>query len=369
MNKIDNNAIKPPQPYDSMVSDGDKIPLLLEYWNAIFRHKTAIALIVAVTLIVGIIATLLTTPFYSSSSRIEINRSQDKVTNVESLKTDDNGESLEFYQTQYALLESRSLAERVARDLNLSSNDSFFTMFDEDPDNEGLSGPESNRQTAGQRAKRLKTATEVLLENVSISPIRGSSLIDIRFSSPDPQLSAQIANAWVEQFIASALDRRFDSTADARKFLEERLGQLRKRLEDSERQLVTYADNKEIVTLSSTQDNEGITVAQRTLASSDLESLNGALLQATADRIAAESEARQSAGDRNALSNLALNNMRDQRATVDAEYAKLLVQFEPEYPAAKALASQLAALDASIAREEARSRTATVARYQESLQR
>ncbi|MEW4468810.1 polysaccharide biosynthesis tyrosine autokinase [Parasphingorhabdus sp. JC815] len=352
-------------PYTDM---SHETPILVQYWQAVTRHKIAIAVIIAVCIALGIIATLLMTPYYTSTATVEINREQDKVTNVEGVtSTDSAGQNLEFYQTQYSLLESRSLAERVARAQNLAAKDSFFEAFDVDPDNSGFLTEETGVQSATQRNARLKAAIELLQDHISISPIRGSSLVDVSFQSPDSALSAQIANAWVEQFIASNLDRRFNSTADARKFLEEQLYELKQKLEDSERNLSAYADNKEIITLSSQQTPEGKTVSHKTLAAANLEALNTALAQATANRIAAESEARMRAGDRNALLNTTLNNLREERAKVHAEYAKLMVQFEPEYPAAKALATQVAALDKSIAAEEARSRTGTTARYQEAL--
>ncbi len=361
------SAVIDSDPYDEL---DHETPILIQYWQAILRHKIAIAIIVAVCIALGIIATLLMTPYYTSTSTVEINREQDKVTNVEGLRTaDSGGQNLEFYQTQYSLLESRSLAERVVRAQNLAAKDEFFDTFNVDPDSEGLLTQKADVQSAAQRNERLKIATEILQDHISISPIRGSSLVDISFSSPSPSLSAQIANAWVEQFIASNLDRRFNSTADARRFLEEQLADLKQKLEDSERNLSAYADNKEIITLSSEQNSDGRTVSQKTLASTNLEALNNALAVAIAERIAAESEASQRSGNRNSLTNNALNAIREERAKVQAEYAKLLVLFEPEYPSAKALQSQISALDKSIAAEETRSRMGTSARYREALEK
>ena len=367
MTDTNNQADMGYDPYDDVAHE---TPILVQYWQAVLRHKIAIAAILAVCVALGIIITLLMTPYFTSTSRIEISREQDKVTNVEGLtSTDGAGQNLEFYQTQYSLLESRSLAERVVRARNLASKDSFFETFGVDPNGSGILSTTPKAQTAAQRNERLKLATDILQEHVSISPIRGSSLVDVNFESPSPSLSAEIANAWIEQFIASNLDRRFNSTADARKFLEEQLAELKQRLEDSERSLSGYADNKEIITLSSEQTAEGKTVSQKTLASANLEALNAELAQATADRIIAESQARQRAGNENALGNAALNSLREERAKAQAEYAKLMVQFEPEYPAAKAIESQISALNQSIAAEEARSRTGTSARYGEALER
>jgi capsular exopolysaccharide synthesis family protein len=356
--------------YDPYDDTAHETPILVQYWQAVLRHKIAIAAILAVCIALGIIVTLLTTPYYTSTSRIEISREQDKVTNVEGVTgSDGTGPNLEFYQTQYSLLESHSLAERVVRARNLVAKDSFYETFGVDPDNSGILSGTPKAQSAAQRNERLKLAIDILKQHVSISPIRGSSLIDVNFESPSPALSAEIANAWIEQFIASNLDRRFSSTVDARKFLEEQLAELKQRLEDSERNLSSYADNKEIITLSSLQTADGKTVSQKTLASANLEALNAELAQATADRILAESVARQRSGDRNALDNSTLNNLREERAKAQAEYAKLMVQFEPEYPAAKAIESQISALNQSILAEEARSRTGTSARYSEAVER
>lgn len=345
-------------------------PILVQYWQAVLRHKIAIAIILAACIALGIIATLLMTPYYTSTATVEINREQDKVTNVEGVASSDSaGQNLEFYQTQYSLLESRSLVERVVRAQNFAAKDNFFETFNVDPDNSGLLTEGSKTQSAAQRSARFKLAADILQEHINITPIRGSSLVEINFESPRASLSAQIANTWVEEFIASNLDRRFSSTADARKFLQRQLTDLKQKLEDSERNLSAYADNKQIITLSSEQTADGKTVSQKTLASANLEALNFVLAQAIADRIAAESEARGRAGNKNALSNITLNNLREERAKVQAEYAKAMVQFEPEYPAAIALATQVRALDKSISAEEARSRTGTSARYEEALNR
>lgn len=356
--------------YDPDDDVAHESPILLQYWHAVLHHKVAIAAILAVCIALGIIVTLLMTPYFTSTSRIEISREQDNLTNVEGLAgSDGDSRNLEFYQTQYALLESRSLAERVVRARNLASKDDFFEKFGIDPNDSSILSETPKAQTAEQRNERLKLATDILQTHVSVSPIRGSSLVDVSFESPSPSLSAEVANSWIDQFVASNLDRRFSSTADARKFLEEQLAELKQKLEDSERSLSGYADNKEIITLSSEQTAEGKTVSQKTLASANLEALNAELAQATADRIVAESEARQRSGNKNALANAALNSLREERAKAQAEYAKLMVQFEPEYPAAKAIESQISALNRSIAAEEARSRIGTSARYSEAVER
>lgn len=327
--------------------------------------------IILAALGVGLLMTLLAAPQYTAKSRIEISREQKKVTNVEGLESSAADRDLEFYQTQYALLQARSLAERVARALRLGSDEAFFEAHGINVGEGLFSGKSGQPLGARERQQRERMAVDLLLANVTISPVRGSSLIDISYTSGSPKYSADISNAWTQQFILQSMDRRFASTADARKFLEGRLADLRIRVETSERDLVNYAATKGIVALGKSKGADGRTEVDRTLVSSDLEALNAALLVATAERINAESRVKQRSGGANteALNNAAITQLRQKRAEVAAEYAKMMVQFEPGYPAAKELAEQMRVLDASIAREEARVATSRGSEYGAALQR
>lgn len=342
-----------------------RTPIVEQYWQALRTHKWLVAGIIAGCLALGLILTLLMTPKYTATSRIEISRQQENVTNVEGLEDKDVGQSLEFYQTQYSLLESRSLAERVARALNLANDRTFVQAYGlEDEKNADISAKAPRASDA-----RNKRIVDILLDNIDISPIRSSALVDVSYTAPNPALSAKIANAWTDQFIAANLDRRFASTADARKFLEDQLQKLRTRLEESEANLVNYSSSKRIIPLSTTQSDDGKTQTQQTLVASDLQALNTELASATAARIQAESAYRQSGVTEGALDNPAVNALRQQRALVEADYAKMLAQFQPDYPPAQALKSQLRELDRGIAREEGRSRSRVGDAYQEAVRR
>ena len=280
---------------------------------------------------------------------------------------------LEFYQTQYSLLSARSLAQRVSRRLKLAANPEFFKAFGVSVDRNSMFGHNDTPMTASERTEREAQAVRLLLKNVAISPIRNSSLVDVIFTSGSPALSAQIANTWVEQFVQVTIDRRFESTVIARRFLEGRLAELRARLENSERALVNYAQQKEIVALGSRRDQEGRTEVDRTLTSVDLEALNDALAKAIADRLAAGSRSGDGTsgqlGAEGVTGTSAVSMLRQRKAELAAEYQKLLAQFEPNYPPARALSEQIRSLDASIGREESRIRGSRAQEYAEASSR
>ncbi|HYC66065.1 MAG TPA: polysaccharide biosynthesis tyrosine autokinase [Reyranellaceae bacterium] len=308
--------------------------------------------------LLGIILTLLMTPQYASTVRLEITRETARVVNIDSVERDTSIGDQEFYQTQYGLLQTKALAERVARDLGVVDDRAFFAMFGR----EGLFDlPRQELTLSANRTRRVEVAGRILLDHVGVAPVRGSRLVDVTAVTPDPALSQRIAAAWSENFIESTLERRFESSNYARRFLERRLGQLRQRLEQSERAAVGFAASQGIITLPSVTNEEGGSSAgDRSLVTDDLSALNAALATATAERIQAQSrlvEAGRPDASTEALQNDAIAQMRHQRAELAAEYAKMMVQFEPGYPPAKALASQVQALDSAIAREEGRIRT------------
>lgn len=342
-------------------------PVLLEYWNALKRHIWLAAAIVAVTVVIGTILTLLMTPQYTATSRIEIAREQANVTNVEGLQRENATPNQEFYLTQYSLLGARSLAERIERRLRLASNKDFFAAHGATPAGEGLLSGGNAAVPVDAMRERQRQAADLLLGHIGISPLRGSALVDVSYTSASPQISRQIARTWVNEFAQQSMDRRFASTADARVYLETRLQGLRERLEQSERDLVNYAARQGIVKLSETRNTEGRTQTTQTLASSNLEQLNAVLIRATEERTEAEARlraARTPGSTKMALENQSLNTMRQRRAEANARYQDLLVHFDPEYPEARAAHEQVAALDRSIATEEKRVRASYVADFE-----
>lgn len=333
-------------------------PFIVEYWQMALRHYRLIAAVVVLALFAGLILTLLATPQYTADSRIEIARQQANVTNVEGLERDEAAPDLEFYSTQYELLESRSLAERVVRRLRLATNEEFFEAHGATPEGAGMLG-QSTAPNAQQRLERQEQAVVILQDHIAIDPIRGSALIDVGYTSASPTLSASIANTYVQEFVRQSMDRRMASTADARLFLEQRLDTLRRRLQESERDLVAYAAQQGIIRIEETQSPDGRTRTTQTLATADVQALNTALAEATADRVRAEGLLRagvQSGSNGQIVPNAALDSLRARRAEVASELAQLLVRFEPQYPQAVALRDQLRSLDAAVATEERRQR-------------
>lgn len=347
------------------------VPLLSTYISMLRRRKWVVLGVLAAALLAGLAVTLLMTPRYTASATLEIQREDTGLVDIGENNRKTNTADMEFYQTQFGLLQSKSLAERVAVSLRLAESEAFFDTFDH-----GEAGDwfEDGRlvPTAPNRETRIREAGEILLKNVTIVPERLSRLVTIRFSSPDPVLSARVTNAWTQGFIESTIERRFEASSYARKFLEERLGQLRGRIDEAERRLVGYAAQESIINLptATPADGGGGRTVERSLVAEDLVQLNQELARATADRISAQSRLSARSGAVNeALNNQALTTLRARRAELNAEYARLMVQFEPGYPAAQAIQTQIEQIERAIAREESRIGNTLQDTYQAAQQR
>ncbi|KQN89852.1 exopolysaccharide biosynthesis protein [Sphingomonas sp. Leaf231] len=348
----------------------ERMPLIRQYLRIAMRWRYVIIGTAIGCLLLGLVATLLMTPKYTAEVTVEIARESNKVTDLQGVARDASVADQEFYQTQYGLLESRALSERVAAQLRLVDSPEFFDLFGVSDDSPAFQLANGRYPASGRQARQRK-AGKILLDHMSITPARQSRLVAIKFTSPSPDLSAKIANAWAENFIQTNLERKVQATSYGRNLLQRQLAQIKERLDESQRQLVSYASAQRIINLPS-QSGDGRTSSERSIVADDLSALNAALSQATADRIQAQAryeQAGRSGASAEALRNQVISTLRQRRVELAAEYQRLMTQFEPGYPAAQAIQSQIDQLDRSITREEARVSGSLQAGYREALER
>jgi succinoglycan biosynthesis transport protein ExoP len=298
---------------------------------------------VALGLAIAMVATLLATPLYRAQSVLEMNPPQ-----IEVLGQGKGGQSMvandrDFLATQYGLLRSRTLAERVAQELNLGANPSFVPA--------GVDRATGNRIAAGR-----------LQGGFGVDPVPQSRLVQISFVSEDPALAARVTNAFADNFINSNLERRYESSAYARRFLQSQINRLKGELENTERRLVAYAQQQQIIPSSGggggtgeSGTSGGGSGSGGSLAGASLTGLNEALTAATTRRIAAEQAYRQSlnAGQTSEV-NERIAPLRNSLAQLQAEYRQKATQFQDDYPDMVRLRSQIASTEATIREESAR---------------
>lgn len=354
---------------DQTASSANQLPPIRQYLRMAFRRRYVILGAIAAMFLLGMVGTLLMTPKYTATATIEIARESSQVTNFQGVERETGLADQEFYQTQYGLLRSRSLSERVAAQLRLIDDPTFYALFRIDRKDSAFQLV-NGRYPATGRDVRQRVAGEILRGNLSIAPARLSRLVEVRFTSPDPAFSAKVANAWAESYIQVNLERKIQATSYGRNLLRRQLAQQKEQLDESQRQLVAYASRERIINLPGQRGADGST-SERSIVADDLATLNSALAQATAERIAAEARYRETGAGASteALRNPAINTLRQRRAELGAEYQRLMTQFEPSYPAAQAVKSQIDQLDRSISTEERRATGSLEADYRSAVER
>jgi succinoglycan biosynthesis transport protein ExoP len=361
-----------PGVFPDIVIEGDQVrnkrSLVSEYLSIANRRKWLILGTVVAFLIAGLLVTLLMTPLYKTSAILEIQRENRNFAEVKGSEQAQASTDNEFYQTQYGLLKSRALAERIARSLRVGDDLAFFEKFGVTP-SEDLFENGRPVQTAAARTARIKAAGGLILARMDVEPERMSRLVEISFTSPDPQLSKRVVDAWSINFIQSTLERRYSATSYARNFLEDRLKQLRTRIDESERALVNYASQQNIVNIPGSTDSNGQTTGERSLVVDDLANLNRELAQATAERVMAESRLNSGGASKEQLDNTANSTLRTRRAELAADYARMLQQFDAGYPPAQALQAQIRSIDSALKGEGNRVGAVLRQTYQASLSR
>jgi capsular exopolysaccharide synthesis family protein len=307
--------------------------------------------------------TLLTRPIYTAEATLQIDRETEKVvTRDESTPQDNFGE--EFFETQYGLLRSRALAERVAQSQGLLIDDGFIAKM------KSRTTADAARIAAAGHG-RVETTIALLRSHENVAPERGSRLTRVIFSSPDPALSARIANAYAENFIEAEMDRRYEASSYARDFLEKRLAQVKAKLEESERSLVAYAAVQHIVEVAGGDDPAKPGVGQ-SLPAANLQAYNTALSTARTERIKAEQrweQARTANGTALAeiLQNPTIQQLTQERAKLAAEYQDKLSIFKPDYPDMRQLSASLAEVDRQIVAQTAAIKQSLHAQYEAAL--
>jgi capsular exopolysaccharide synthesis family protein len=333
--------------------------MFFKYLGLALRYRWLILACCALSLTIGFVLTYSQTPIYQATVTIQIDRAAARVVKIDSPQDPDSGtDGPRFYQTQYDLLKSRSLAERVATDLDLANASDFLHPATSSAwaKLRSLIRPSASTTSAplkdnGKVEQRKAFAAGIVQSGLSIWPVPNSSLVNISFDSPSASWAERIANGVADSYVNSNLERRYGATAYARNFLKERLEELKLKLEESEKALVAYAEEKELI-----GDVKAGSNVSQSLADSDLAALNGALQGVVKERIHAQELWEQANNSKEfALSQIlddgAIKTLRGQRATLMVDYQNKLSTFKPDYPDMLRLKAQMNQIDQEIKSE------------------
>lgn len=314
---------------------------LRHYAGIVNRHKWWIGLITLLATLAAIWYCFAVQPVFRSTATLLVESKEANIVSIQNVYGVDT-QSTEYFDTQFEILRSRKLADRVISELGLQEQlladrqSSWLDRWlspDAPPTEEGA--PTNNT-----------AAVVTYVKNLTVTPIPKTQLVRVSFDSPDPELAAKVANRHVNAFIQSNLDARDKVNQGATAWMSKRLEELRRNLEESERKLQTYKEQEKLVDIAGIQ----------TLSAQSLEDLSAKLAdlrrQTAASRNAYDQVNRAKNGGLNALLSvpaikvdLLVQQFKQARAQAQLKVAELAKRYGPDHPKMKAARSELAAAE------------------------
>lgn len=300
-----------------------------EYWAVIVKRRRLIGLCVAAALLIGAAVSIFSRPTYKATVVLDIEKDKASPVDIGTTPSTYVGSEPEFLPTQTKLMKSREVAERVVQRLALVDNPevnpprSGFWSFFSHP-----ASPAGKDLVAGVATK--------IQPNVEVVPVRGTNLVELSYIAASPKLAADIANAVADAYIDWNLEAKFQVVGQASQFLSAQIEQLRSEIDEKERQLQAYGQQKDIVSVD----------PQSNVTLQKLGALNRDYTEAVSDRVTKEARYHEVETARpdsiaDTLSNGLVSQLRNEQARMEREYAEKLNLFKPEWPAMQQLKAQI----------------------------
>jgi capsular exopolysaccharide synthesis family protein len=243
-----------------------------EYLVLLHRRRALVVACTGAALLVAAFHNATARPLFEATVQIFIDRTPPRV--LPSAISAGEGETGDDYQTQYELLRGRALADKVVARLGRETEAELSTG--------PLLTPWSRlRQAVRPPATPVRPpepaamAGEAFRSRVTVEPLPGSRLVNVRFRAYDADLAARALNTLAELYIEQALDLEFATATEAARWLAARLLEQQKKLEEAEQSLQRFKERERLVDAG----------PGRSLTDGQLLALNEALVAARTDRL------------------------------------------------------------------------------------
>lgn len=340
---------------------------LLDYWSVVKSRRWTVLAVFMTVLLIVFVATLKQTPEYSASTTLQIDR---ETPNVLSFKDVYETETLtdDTLQTQFKILESRTLARRVIEELRLDQKPEFQSNEESIIEpylnslREFFSGPPN--AVPADEPDRLRPVIDRYQRRLTVSPVRLSRLVRVSFESRDPKLAAEIMNAHGKHFIDQNFEFKWDATQQASDFLSQQLVSLKANLERAEEKLQAYGRQNQI--LFTEQGTNTATEKMRQLEEEYTKALSERFQRESLDRIIRTGKIESLP---QLMSNTLVSNLSTRLSELRREESELAVTFGPDYPRRRRLQSQIDEITSAIEKERQRVADTVHAEYLAAVER
>jgi len=259
-------------PNDAHAANHDEPVIdLAEAFRGLRRHKALIAGVLGLAILGAVVYIATTPPRFTATSLMLFDAR--KIEPFQQQWTSNVTADSAFVDSQVEILKAENIARAVVKQLDLQSDAEFAPQ-----------GGRSLRriseaalglsESAGQ-SDQLGRIVRSFRKNLTINRIGLTYVVRIEFRSLDPNKAARISNAVAEAYIAGELDSKSQAARRANVWLQDRMSELRKLAESTERTALEYkARNSAVATPASPLTDQQLTelASQRRVVLQDLES-------------------------------------------------------------------------------------------------
>jgi len=246
----------------------DKEIHLRDYLHVVLKHRHKALQFFAIIFALTLLVTFSTTPIYIATTKVLIEKSESA--NL-SLNPYYMSYDPDFGETQFQLIRSFSVAQRVVKMLGLGRANTaagseagtniitgtfnWFRDLISTVLHIGGAKPVPATSDPAQTAApeedplRLYQQARMISGSITVSPIKNSKIVNISFASADPKMAALIVNTVAKAYTDEVLDIKMGSSQYALKWLTEKADEERARLNRTEKALQEYMRDKDIATL------------------------------------------------------------------------------------------------------------------------
>lgn len=221
-------------------------------WHTLVEKAWVLALSTAVLLGIGYVYVRTAPVLYSATATIQVEQDPPNFMKMQMVQNKDL-QALDYLQTVAQSLDSRPLLERVADTNNLWTDARFAAATTNAP----------------SRAKLL----DALDKMVNVKLRRGTRLIDVTVTHRVPELTEEIANSIVSEFLNAVAERESASITLGNLSLSNEAERLRKKLEESEHALQAYKEENKTTSLDAGENTVGAALKELSTKATDAKAI------------------------------------------------------------------------------------------------
>jgi polysaccharide biosynthesis transport protein len=286
------------------------------YAGLLWRGRALLATAAAVGLTLGLAVAFLQTPEYSASTLLQIDPPTPTLMTVTDALVGGGSywQNADFFNTQYKIMRSSSLGERVVEALKLKDQPPFRDA----PDPGAL-----------------------FMSRVSVAPLPETRLVQLSVAHQDPKVAAHWANALAETYLKETVANRVQSALQASQWIQERLAKTQQTMRDSQEKLSKALEGQDIV----------VPAGSVSAVTTSITRLNDDFIAAQARRIVLEAALKQVAemrGGGQVLDTLPQVAQDAQIAALDGqlgnlnlELSRLKEKYKPAHPEVQRVQAQI----------------------------